>query len=179
MIMSSRQPLRLETGNSGDELRPLEPRVTFTASGPLGLRVQGRCRELACCEQDGALVFSVPLHNLKTGISMRDHAMHELLCTRRYPTVELRVPRSGLTLPGGKGPVEGTCKATLVLRGLSGPLEVSYQIKRVGSMLEVTGATRIRVDLWGIKLPTHMGFGLKTQVPVKVVFKVPAASFAL
>jgi len=103
--MASRQPFRLEA-RVGDELRPLEPRVTFTASGPIGLRVQGRCRELACCEQDGALIFSVPLDTLKTGISMRDHALHELLSTRRYPTVELRVPRSGIALPQGKGPVE-------------------------------------------------------------------------
>jgi hypothetical protein len=34
---------------------------------------------------------------------------------------------------------------------------------------------RIPVDKWGISLPQHMGFGLKSLVAAKVVFSVFAA----
>jgi len=35
--------------------------------------------------------------------------------------------------------------------------------------LSVTGSLRVSVDTWGIfSLPQHMGFGLKSQVAVKV-----------
>ena len=33
------------------------------------------------------------------------------------------------------------------------------------------------MDTWGISLPHHMGFGLKSQVAVKVVFAVFAKSY--
>jgi hypothetical protein len=43
--------------------------------------------------------------------------------------------------------------------------------------LAVLGTMRVPVDTWGISLPHHMGFGLKSQVAVKVVFSVFAKSF--
>lgn len=152
-------------------------RITFTASGPLGLRVQGRGRELGFLDDAGTLVLSVPLRSITTGIGMRDSAMHELLGTRRHPFVELRVPLGAISLPGDKRCVGGACGGTLNLRGKSGPIEVSYRLERKGEMIGVTGAFRIPVDEWGIMLPRHMGFGLKSHVPVKAAFSVPAAVF--
>ena len=155
----------------------LDARVTFTASGPLGLRVRGRGKELYWFEDGNSLVFSVPLCGLKTGISMRDFAMHDLLGTLRFPTVELRVPRAGVSAAKGKGSAMGTAKGTLTLRGKNAPVEVGYAIERNGDTLAVTGSLRVPVDTWGISLPHHMGFGLKSEVAVKVVFSVPAEPF--
>jgi polyisoprenoid-binding protein YceI len=168
--------LSLASDARADE-KALEARVTFTASGPLGLRVRGRGKELVCLEDGKSLVFSVPLRGITTGISMRDGAMHDLLGTRRFPTVELRVPRAAVTLPKGKGGAEGTVKGTLTLRGKSAPIDVCYELEHHRDTLAVTGTMRVSVDTWGISLPHHMGFGLKSQVAVKVVFNVFAKSF--
>lgn len=154
----------------------LDARITFTASGPLGLRVRGRGKELHWFEDGKSLVFAVPLPRITTGISLRDGAMHDLLGTRRFPTVELRVPRAEVSIPSGKGGAEGTVKGTLTLRGRSAPIEVDYELMRQGDILAVTGSMRVPVDAWGISLPQHMGFGLKSQVAVKAVFGVFAKS---
>lgn len=162
-----------------DVAEALEARVTFTASGPFGLRVRGRGSELRCFADAKHLVFSVGLTGIKTGISMRDGAMHDLLGTRRFPTVELRVPRAGVDIPAGKGSAEGEVDGSLTLRGKTAPMGVAYAIKRNGDKLGVTGSMRIPVDTWGISLPRHMGFGLKSQVAVKVVFNVSAEDLGL
>jgi hypothetical protein len=172
----SRSPSSLASHTLAEE-EVLDARVTFTASGPFGLRVRGRGKELRCFEAGKSLVFSVQLRGIKTGISMRDIAMHDLLGTLQFPTVELRVPRAAVSVPHGKGGVEGTTQGTLTLRGKSAPVEVGYEIERKGDTLAVTGRLRLSVDTWGISLPQHMGFGLKSQVAVKVVFSVPAESF--
>jgi hypothetical protein len=173
----SRQPsLSMASGARAEE-EALEARVTFTVSGPLGLRVRGRGKELRCFEDGKSLVFSVPLRDITTGISMRDGAMHDLLGTRRFPTVELRVPRAAVTIPKGKGGAQGTANGMLTLRGKSAPIDVCYELKRHGDTLAVTGSMRVPVDTWGISLPHHMGFGLKSQVAVKVVFSVCAGPF--
>jgi hypothetical protein len=171
------QPSLSLASDARAEEEALDARVTFTASGPLGLRVRGRGNELRCLDDGKSLVFSVPLRGITTGISMRDGAMHDLLGTRRFPTVGLRVPRVAITLPKGKGGAEGTTKGTLTLQGKSAPIEVCYELKRHGETLAVTGTMRVPAETWGISLPHHMGFGLKSQVAVKVVFSVLAKSF--
>ena len=158
------------------EEEAFDARVSFSASGPLGLRVRGRGKELRCFADGKSLVFSVLLPGITTGIALRDAAMHDLLSTRRFSTVELRVPRATVSIPKGKGGVEGTAMGTLTLRGKTALIEVCYEIKHHGDTLVVTGAMRVPVDTWGISLPHHMGFGLKSQVAVKVVFNVLAKS---
>ena len=109
------------------------------------------------------------------GRLQRDGAMHDLLGTRRHPTVELRVPRADVTIPSGKASAEGEVVGRLTLRGKSAPISVAYETKSSGDKLGVTGSMRIPVDKWGISLPQHMGFGLKSLVAAKVVFSVFAA----
>jgi hypothetical protein len=171
------QPSLSLASDARAEEEALDARVTFTASGPLGLRVRGRGKELRWFGDGKSLVFSVPLPRITTGIAMRDGAMHDLLGTRRFPTVELRVPRAEVSIPNGKGGAEGTAKGTLTLRGKSAPVEVGYEFKRHGDTLAVTGTMRLSVDAWGVSLPHHMGFGLKSHVAVKVVFSAFARSF--
>ncbi len=166
-------------GDFAEALETADARVTFTASGPFGLRVRGRGKEVRCCSDGKAFVFSVPLGGIKTGISLRDKAMHELLGTRRFPTVELRVARPDVTIPASARSAEGEVEGTLRLRGKSAPIDVAYQIKRSGEKLDVTGSIRIPIETWGISLPRHMGFGLKSQVAVKVVFSVSAQGIGL
>lgn len=177
-MSSPRQPSLSLASDDRAEEETLDARVTFTASGPLGLRVRGRGNELRCfADGKRSLVFSVPLGGIRTGITMRDGAMHDLLGTRRFPTVELRVPRAAVSIPKGKVGAEGMAKGMLTLRGKSALIEVCYELKRHGDTLAVTGSMRVPVDTWGISLPHHMGFGLKSQVAVKVVFSVFAKSF--
>ena len=173
----SRQPSLSLASDVRAQEEALDARVTFTASGPLGLRVCGRGKELRCLEDGKNLVFSVPLPGITTGIALRDGAMHDLLGTRKFPRVELCVPRPTVSVPKSKGGTNGTTQGTLTLRGKSAPIEVLFEIQHHGDTLAVTGSMRVPVDTWGISLPHHMGFGLKSLVAVKVVFSVSAKPF--
>ena len=51
--------------------------VSFIALGPAGLRIEGKSSDLQITDRPDALVVTVPLAKLETGISLRDHHMHE------------------------------------------------------------------------------------------------------
>lgn len=160
-----------------DEVRVVDARVTFTASAPFGLRVRGRGSELICFADRQSLIFTVPLRGLTTGISTCDKTMHDLLATKRFPTAELRVPRALILIPRPGRRAEGTAEGAMTLRGTTARIEASYKIGRQGGTLEVTGSMRLPVDTWGVVLPRHMGFALKSLVPVKILFSAPARAF--
>jgi hypothetical protein len=160
-----------------EPVHQFQARVTFTASGPFGLQVRGRGSDMCCFVDREAVVFAVPLGSLSTGISMRDRTMLDLFQASRFPDAELRIPRAAILVPQKKGIAEGNVQATLTLRGQSGPVQVSYTLKRQGNALEITGGLSVLASLWGVKLPRHMGFGLKSLVAVKV--QISAAADAL
>jgi hypothetical protein len=160
-----------------EPVHQLQARITFTASGPFGLQVRGRGSDMWCFVDRDVVVFAVALSGLTTGISMRDRTMLDLFDASRFPAAELRVPRAAILIPKNKGLGEGTVQATLTLHGQSGPVEVSYTLKRHGDALEIAGSLNVLASKWGVKLPRHMGFGLKSMVAVKV--QVSAAMDAL
>src|SRR6516165_12615599 len=74
--------------------------VAFTALGPAGLRIEGKSTDLQVTDRPDAIVVTVPLAKLETGISLRDHHMQEqYLESQKYPNAQLAVARSAIRFP--------------------------------------------------------------------------------
>src|SRR5262245_20638589 len=88
--------------------------VAFVALGPAGLRIEGKSSDLQVTDRPDALVVTVPLAKLETGISLRDHHMHEkYLQSQKYPNAQLAVARNAIRFPTAGQTTEGTVPATL------------------------------------------------------------------
>src|SRR5215471_5365140 len=76
----------------------VNPKVTFTVSGPAGMTVVGTGTELTMQAQGQSLIFRVPLRSLTTGLAVRDRQMRDkYLEVESFPTVELRIARDAFS----------------------------------------------------------------------------------
>src|SRR5580698_6245660 len=74
---------------------PTDAHVVFDAAGPAGLKIEGTTSDLNVAEDSGNVVITVPLANLTTGISLRDHHMRDkYLEVPKFPAAVLTIPRA-------------------------------------------------------------------------------------
>ena len=116
------------SGQRGRSSARAPAQVSFVALGPAGLRIEGKSSDLQVTDRPDALVVTVPLAKLETGISLRDHHMQEkYLESQKYPNAQLAVARSAIKFPGPGQTTEGTVPATLALHGKSKTVPVHYK----------------------------------------------------
>jgi polyisoprenoid-binding protein YceI len=145
--------------------------VAFVALGPAGLRIEGKSSDLQVTDRPDALVVTVPLGKLETGISLRDHHMHEkYLETPKYPNAQLAVARGAIKFPAPGQTTEGTVPATLALHGQSKTVPVHYRATRNGNAYEVKGDLKVDFREFGIEIPNYLGATVKPPVDVNVAF---------
>src|SRR5262245_46279361 len=145
--------------------------VSFVAVGPAGLRIEGKSSELRVTDRPDAVVVTVPLAKLETGISLRDHHMHEkYLESQKYPNAQLAVARSAIKFPTDGQSSEGTVPATLALHGKSKTVSVHYQAARKGGAYDVKGNVKVDFREFGIDVPSYLGATVKPPVDVNVAF---------
>jgi polyisoprenoid-binding protein YceI len=154
-------------------LKASEAKVAFTCTGPGGLHIEGRSTELQAEAQGEAVVVTVPLSPLSTGIGLRDSHMHEkYLESKTYPTAVLSVPRAGLQFPAEGATVEATAPGTLSLHGTSRPVSVHYKASRRGAVYDVSGDVHIDMHDFGITTPSYLGIKVKPPVDIAVTFRL-------
>lgn len=142
--------------------------VLFVAHGNLGMRVEGRTRDLAMSTAPDAVEFQVRLDTLDTGIALRDRHMREdYLEVRSYPLAQLRIPRDNLPALGGVA--SGTCRGELTLHGKTHPVDVSFRMKP-SSGYEVMASVQVDMRDYGIAAPKYLGISIKPLVEVSVDF---------
>jgi polyisoprenoid-binding protein YceI len=147
--------------------------VTFQASGPAGLKIEGTTTDFKATEENGSLVIDVPLANLATGIALRDHHMKEkYLEVPKYPAASLIVARSALKMPAGADRTEADVPGTLKLHGQSRPVSVHYDAKADGASFAAHGKFRINMNDFGIIVPSYLGVTVKPDVEVSASFHV-------
>jgi len=153
-------------------LRARSPaQVSFVALGPAGLRIEGKSSELQISDRPDALVVTVPLAPLQTGISLRDHHMQEkYLESQKYPNAQLAVSRSAIKFPAQGQTTEGTVPATLALHGKSKTVPVHYRATRNGNAYDVKGDLKVDFRDFGIEIPNYLGATVKPPVDVNVAF---------
>jgi len=145
--------------------------VTFIAQGPAGLRIEGKSTDLQVTDRPDALVVTVPLAKLETGISVRDHHMQEkYLESQKYPNAQLAVSRTAIKFPTDGQTTEGTVPATLALHGQSKTVPVHYRATRQGRSYNVKGDLKVDFREFGIEIPNYLGATVKPPVDVNVAF---------
>src|SRR5450755_4772490 len=110
--------LALPVAAHGSLTRADESKVSFTASGPGGLKIVGSTPELTLSDDAKAISVTVPLAHLTTGIALRDaHMRDKYLQVSSYPTATLLVARSELKVPVAGTQLEGDANGTMTLHG--------------------------------------------------------------
>lgn len=148
------------------------PNVTFSATGPVGMRIDGSTRELSVVDDGTHLTVRVGLRNLSTGIDLRDRHMRDrYLQVQRYPQAELVVDRSVLRIPTD-APVTATVRGTFRLHGRERAVRFRYEARRQGNAIRVTAHATIDMTQYGIEAPTYMGVTVRPDVELTVRFAV-------
>jgi polyisoprenoid-binding protein YceI len=147
--------------------------VTFGAAGPAGFKLEGTTNELSVSEGNGNVVVTVPLGNLSTGISLRDHHMREkYLEVGKYPAAVLTVARSALKVPASGEQQEADVPGTLALHGQTRPVTIHYSAKSAGPTVAAQGKFHINMNEFGITVPSYLGVTVKPDVDVSASFRV-------
>jgi polyisoprenoid-binding protein YceI len=150
-----------------------QAKVSFTCSGPGGLRIEGTGSELQAQDKGGTLLVTVPLANVTTGMSLRDTHMHEkYLEVAKYPTAVLAVPRAGIKFPTDGASVEASAPGTMTIHGASRPVTFHYKALRKGTAYDVQGDVHVNMNDYGISVPTYLGITVKPPVDITVSFRL-------
>src|SRR5262245_18240700 len=104
--------------------KPTEPQVKFTASGPAGLKIEGKTSELDLAEECGNVALTVRLGKIDTGIGVRDKHTKDCLDADKFPDTKRTVARAAFKLPASGHKASGEAPATLVLHGKTLPTSV-------------------------------------------------------
>jgi polyisoprenoid-binding protein YceI len=153
---------------------PRDARVAFEAAGPAGMKIEGVTSDLKIEDAGESVTIDVPLANLATGIALRDRHMKEkYLEVQKFPSATLIVARSALKFPAGAR-VEADAPATFKLHGQTHPVTVHYEAKPDGDGLLVNGKIHVRMDDYGIAVPSYLGVTVKPDVDVQATFHVTA-----
>ncbi len=147
--------------------------VSFQASGPAGMKIEGSTTELSVRDDLVNIVITVPLANLTTGIGLRDHHMKEkYLEVQKFPSAVLTVARGALKWPANDREAVADIPGTMQLHGQTHPVTVHYEAKGDGSSLKATGSLRVDMNDFGIVVPSYLGVTVKPDVDVTASFRV-------
>jgi polyisoprenoid-binding protein YceI len=152
--------------------KPSDTTVKFVASGPAGLKIEGKTSDLDLTDDGANIVVTVRLASLDTGIAIRDKHTKDCLEVEKYPDTKLIVARSALKLPASGDKSSGDAPSTLKLHGKDVQTIVHYDVKADGSAFLVDGKLHINIKDAGITAPSYMGITVKPDVDVEVHFRV-------
>jgi hypothetical protein len=154
-------------------VRTGDAEAQFVATGPAGLRINGKTHDLQVADSGAVLKVSVPLANLKTGIELRDrHLREKYLQVAQHPQAVLEVQRAAIKHPASGGSVTAEADGTLLLHGQTKPVRFKYTAQRDGSRIRVEGSLRIDIRNHGIEVPSYMGLKVKPEVDAGAKFYV-------
>ena len=157
-------------------LQAKEAKVSFSCSGPGGLKIEGTGNELQTADKGEALVLTVPVAKISTGIGIRDtHMQEKYLESQKYPTAELVVPRAALKFPPEGAGVDATAPGTMTIHGKSRPVTFHYRAVRKGNAYDVQGDVHVNMNDYDIATPTYLGITVKPPVDISVTFRLVEA----
>jgi polyisoprenoid-binding protein YceI len=150
-----------------------DSKVSFQASGPAGMKIEGTTAELSVADDGVNVVTTVALGNLTTGIGLRDHHMKEkYLEVAKYPVAILTIPRSALKVPHAGEQSSADVAGSVQLHGQTRPVSVHYEAKGEGPSLSVRGTFHVNMNEFGISVPVYLGVTVKPDVDVSASFHV-------
>lgn len=149
-----------------------DAQVDFFATGPGGLSIDGKTKDLAIADDGKKVVFTVPLKNLTTGIALRDQHMREkYLQVEKYPDATLEIARDDLKFPVAGKRSDGEVKGTFTAHGVSKPVTVKYKAHREkDGTLGAEGKFKINTKDHGIDVPSYLGVTVRPDMDLQVKF---------
>lgn len=149
-----------------------ESKVVFKAAGPAGLSFEGKGKEVSLKELGAAVVVTVKLGSIETGIALRDRHMKEkYLETGKYPDAVLEVEKSKLQFPSGSA-VHATVDGKLTLHGVTHPVKVDYHAEGNAKHANVDGTLRINMKDYKVEVPSYLGVTVRPNVDIEVKLAV-------
>ena len=146
--------------------------VSFTATGPAGLKIVGTTGELSVVDDGQTVTVTVPLRALDTKMELRNKHMREkYLEVQKYPNAVLVVPRAELRMPQGDA-VSAEAGGTMKIHGREKPVRFRYTAKKAGTNMAVSGTVHLNIKDFGIEEPSFMGASVKPDVDVSAGFAV-------
>lgn len=146
--------------------------TSFRASGPAGMNIDGSTGEMSVADDGTTVTVTVPLGNLSTGIALRDKHMKDALEVASYPTAQITVARSALSIPDADGETSGDARGTMRLHGRANGMGFHYVAKRDGDVIEVRASGRLGMSDYGIQPPSYLGVTVKNDVSISTRFSV-------
>ncbi len=148
-------------------------KVSFSATGTMGLSFTGTTSELSVTDDGTNVVITVPFANMTTDNSLRDHHMKEkYLEVAKYPSATLTIARSALKVPAAGAEAAGDAPGTLNLHGQTKPVTVHYTAKGNGAQIDAQGSFHVNFNDYGISVPNYVGVTVKPDVDVSASFHV-------
>ena len=154
-------------------VRTGDAEVHFVATGPAGLRINGKGYDLQVSDSGAVIKLTIPLAGLKTGIELRDrHLKEKCLHVTQHPNAVLEVQRASIKQPPSGGSVSAEVDGTLTLHGTTKPIRFKYAAQHEGGRIKVEGGLRIDIRAFGIPEPNYLGLKVKPEVDAGARFYV-------
>jgi polyisoprenoid-binding protein YceI len=142
--------------------------VEFHASGPMGLKINGKSSVVQVDSDDKNVTITVPLSNLDTGMSLRNtHMKDKYLETSKYPNAVLVVPKTSAGYPNGGS---GNASGNMTLHGVTKPVTFHYDVKKGTGEYAVSGTVHLNMTDFKIEEPSFAGAKVKPDVDVDISF---------
>ena len=148
-----------------------DAKVTFHATGPAGMSIEGTTSDLQVSDDGTTVVIKVPTASLSTGLGLRDrHMRDKYLEVQKYPYAELRVPRSALQIPADGASSRGNVHGKLTLHGQTHDQDFRYAAAAGQGRMNVNGSFHVLMTDYGIEVPSYMGVKVKPNVDIDASF---------
>lgn len=160
------------------------PKAVFFATGPAGLKIEGKAKTVTLVDEGDTLVFTVKVDDVDTGIGLRNkHMRQKYVKTDEFPDAILKVPEEGIRLPDAeKETTKGIAKGTFTMHGVAKDVDVVYEVKRKKDRLLVEGSFTTSITDHGIEQPGYLGVTVHPPIIVRASFEAkdtaPAAPAA-
>lgn len=157
--------------SAGELVIDANPKATFYASGPAGLKIEGKAKTVTLVDEGDDLVFTVKVDDVDTGIALRNkHMRQKYVESEEFPEAVLKVAEAGIRLPEGNGSSKGIAKGTFTMHGVDREVDVVYEVKRKKDRLHVEGSFTTRITDHGIEQPGYLGVTVDPSIIIRASF---------
>jgi hypothetical protein len=133
--------------------------VTFVATGPAGLKINGTGNKVTVSEDGGKVVFKSSIKNMKTGIGLRDKHLN------KYLKAEGNEKTATFTVDAGKLKRDGSsATGAFSMNGKTKDVTVNYKVDGK----EVKANFNVVITDFDIEQPCYLGVCCDTKVAVQV-----------
>ncbi len=148
-------------------------KATFQATGPAGLKIDGKAGKPEVSQDGEQLVVKVPLKgHIKTGIDLRDEHCGKAINANTWTAASLVVKVKDLKVPEPGKKVESSVTGDFKFNGVTKPLKVTYKAEGKGKGIDVKGDATFKYTDFNIKEQCYLGVCVKPPVNVHVEFSV-------